>query len=184
MTTIVNPYQKRKPVSAPSVDSSERIVPTKKCRQTDSNERNNPTKKCKQTFETTAQNEFSLATTNDCIIETKAKKYVQSITTRIPNCLGRLRTREGIDFQWIGPPVVSKNNVIGRVYFQGFHLSGNSYFVDGIVAMKTSYLNETVRIVSVFQATKSYIGTVYDDCFEEIQKRGGYNMYTFPNIMR
>jgi hypothetical protein len=154
MTPIVNPYQKRKPVSVPSVNPTGR---------------NNPTKKCKQTFET-AQNEFSLASTSDCIIETKAKKYIQSI----PNCLGRMRTREGIDFKWIGPPVVTKNNGIGRVYFQGFHLSGNSYSVDDIVAMKTSYLNETVQIVSVFQAAKSYIGTVYDGCFEEIQKRGGY----------
>jgi hypothetical protein len=92
--------------------------------------------------------------------------------------LGRLRTREGINFSWI-LPMMDENYTIGRVYYHGFQLSNNTYHVGDVVHVITNYLNETVRIVSVFQATKSYQGNPYlDGTIQEIQKRGMYKERT------
>lgn len=94
-------------------------------------------------------------------------------TTKIVTSLGRLRTRRGVSFDWIGQPLPTENNEMGRIYFHGFKLCSKEYHIGNVVNMKTGYLNQTVRILSVFQATKSFQGNAYGDgCFWEIQKRG------------
>ena len=99
------------------------------------------------------------------------KKY-KSDVTNLTN-LGRLRSRSGIRFSWIGQQLPTENYEIGRVYFNGFTLCGKDYYGGNVVKMKTTYLSQTVRILSVFQATKSFQGNAYGDGqLYEIQKRG------------
>lgn len=94
-----------------------------------------------------------------------------------PPCIGRLRERRDTSFCWIGQPLQKKNDIMGRVYFQGFVLRGKTYNIGDVVALKSQYLNQTVCIVSAFQATKSFQGNAYDDGnFYEIQKCGRYKV--------
>jgi hypothetical protein len=100
--------------------------------------------------------------------------------------LGKLRTRKNIHFSWIVPSIY-ENRLIGRVYYSGFtfhHIhpkptTTTTFHIGDIVHLQTNYLNEIVRIVSVYQATKSYEGTPYSNSNDndtttilEIQKRG------------
>jgi hypothetical protein len=97
--------------------------------------------------------------------------------------LGHLRTRPDITFQWIEPPLKNANYDIGRVYYPCFKLrktgerKSSLYCVGDNVSMTTQHIKkpQVVRIVSVYQATKSYVGYPPDydnDKPIEIQKRG------------
>jgi hypothetical protein len=90
--------------------------------------------------------------------------------------LGHLRSREGINFAWTGSALPEENNEIGRVYFPGFSLRNKKFNIDDIVTIKTAEVNETVcRIVSTFQATKSFMGHYHNyEGLVEIQKRGAF----------
>jgi hypothetical protein len=106
---------------------------------------------------------------------------VQSVTRRTTrentsDQLGHLRVREGINFAWTGSALPEENNEIGRVYFPGFSLRNEKFNIRDIVTIKTAEVNETVcRIVSTFQATKSFMGHYqYYEGLVEIQKRGTF----------
>ena len=111
-------------------------------------------------------------------VQARNQNLKKTSTTMKTPSIGRLRTRQGIAFLWIGPPSpTTVNYAMGRVYFHGFSLGDKEYYCGDVVKLKTRYLNQTVRIVSAFQATRSFQGVVQaygDDNFREIQKRGKY----------
>jgi hypothetical protein len=111
----------------------------------------------------------------------EVSSIVQSVTRRTTrentsDQLGHLRVREGINFAWTGSRIAEENNEIGRVYFRGFSLCNKKFKTGDIVTIETAEVNETVcRIVSTFQATKSFIGHYqYYEGLVEIQKRGEF----------
>lgn len=96
-------------------------------------------------------------------------------TFSTPTSLGSLRERDDVAFCWINQPLPEENNAMGRVYFQGFNLRGKLYYIGDVLQVTTMYIDQTVYILSVFQATKSFQGNAYNDGnFYEIQKRGMY----------
>jgi hypothetical protein len=90
--------------------------------------------------------------------------------------LGHLRDREGINFAWTGYAFPEENKEIGRVYFPGFSLRNKKFVIGDIVTIKTAEVKKTVcRIVSTFQATKSFTGHYHNyEGLVEIQKRGAF----------
>jgi hypothetical protein len=114
----------------------------------------------------------------------EVSSIVQSVTRRTTRentsyQLGHLRVREGINFAWTGsafPEFPEENKEIGRVYFPGFSLRNKKFCIDDIVTIKTAEVKKTVcRIVSTFQATKSFKGHYHNyEGLVEIQKRGAF----------
>jgi hypothetical protein len=100
------------------------------------------------------------------------------------NALGRLRTRRGVDFSWSSSSPIKTNEHLGRCHFDGFTLGKDKFVVGDMIRMETKYSPEAIyRIVSVFQATKSFSGIWHKGNWQEIQKRGMFDHHRFSYIM-
>jgi hypothetical protein len=90
--------------------------------------------------------------------------------------LGETRTR-GVDFSWptdVGS-FLGYREKVGRVYYRSFTLRGHKYTVGDFVWKTESEERGVYRILSAFQATKSYMGywsKKREHQKEELQKRG------------
>lgn len=94
--------------------------------------------------------------------------------------LGCIHTN-GVDFEW--GKYIGFRSQIGRAYFDSFTLKGKNWQVGDFVWIKevkegTEDEEELFRIVSAFQAMKSFIG-MWNNPDDELQKRG-----TFPDKRR
>jgi hypothetical protein len=157
MKPIINPYVKRKPTTP----GNQTTPPVKKYKSTVDNDNGS----------TTSPVLLHAITTSTVTPDQTVKKFTGGTT----ESLGRLRARHGVAFHWIYQPFIKENSAMGRVYFQGFSFCGKEYYIGDVVDLKTNYLNQTVCIISAFQATKSFQGNAYGDGhFLEIQKRGKF----------
>jgi hypothetical protein len=87
--------------------------------------------------------------------------------------LGSIHKPTGCHFEW--GEYIGFRSEIGRAYHDSFTLEGEKWHVGEFVWIKEGTFNEELfRIVSAFQAMKSFVGKwVNPD--DELQKRG-----TFP----
>jgi hypothetical protein len=89
--------------------------------------------------------------------------------------LGSIHTESGVEFKW--GEYIGFRSQIGRAYYDSFTLKGENWQVGDFVWMKEGkFKKELYRIVSAFQAMKSFIGQwIKPD--DELQKRG-----TLPDV--
>jgi hypothetical protein len=90
--------------------------------------------------------------------------------------LGETRAR-GVDFSWPTDEgsFLGYREKLGRVYYRSFTLRGHKYIVGDFVWKTESEERGVYRILSAFQATKSYMGywsKKREHQKEELQKRG------------
>ena len=176
MAPIVNPYLKRRSI-VPAVNQTDGVSPSSKKARVD----NDAVALGSLQANIITPDRISTSTGTGNIYS----KATPPMYRNTEPGLGRLRTREGITFRWIhfnsNTDSPSYNETMGRVYFRGFKLKGEEFYVNDVVKLKTGLLHaQDVRIIAVFQATKSFMGNAYgDNNYLEIQKRGTNNEHCY-----